>query len=138
MTRPATEQDIHDLAQAMPGVTVTPTGPGLPVYQVSRKSFVFFRSARPDALDPDTGERLTDVVVFWVPDAGTKEALVAEDGPFFTTPHFNGHPSVLLRLAHLGRLDRDELAEIVADAWLARAPKRAAAKWLAEQEAGRS
>lgn len=138
MTVPATEQDIHDLATAMPGVTIVPTGAGLPVYQVSRKSFVFFRGARPDALDPDTGERLTDVVVFWVPDPGTKEALVAGDGPFFTTPHFDGHPSVLLRLAHLDQLDRDELAEIVADAWLARAPKRAAARWLAEREADRS
>ena len=61
------------------------------------------------------------------------EALVADPStPFFTTPHFNGHPSVLLRGCRIGELDRDELAEIVYDAWLARAPKRLAQQWLDE------
>jgi hypothetical protein len=52
--------------------------------------------------------------------------------PFFTTPHFDGHLSVLLRAAHLDRLSREELAEIVQDAWLSRASHRRRERWLAE------
>lgn len=134
MDRPATEQDIHDIAQSLPGVVRLTHAGDLPIYQVRRKSFVFFRGARPDARDPVTGDRLTDVVCFFVPGEDDKHALVESDGPFFTTPHFDGHLSVLLRLAHLGQLSRTELAEIITDAWLARAPKRLAAQWLAEHQ----
>ena len=60
-----------------------------------------------------------------------KHALVQDEtSPFFTTPHFNGHLSVLLRASRIGELTRDELAEVVQDAWLARASKRRAAAWL--------
>ena len=101
------------------------------VYQVSRRSFVFFRTPRPDAVDPGTGERYDDVIVFWVESEEAKQAMVLDAStPFFTTPHFDGHPSVLLRAAHLGRLSRDELAEVVQDAWLARASRTAARRWL--------
>jgi hypothetical protein len=135
MTR-ATVDDVHELARSMPGATVYPGGPKT-VYQVSSRSFVFFRTPRPDAFDPDTGERYDDVIVFWVASEEDKQALVLDEStPFFTTPHFNGHPSVLLRGSRIGELDRDELAEIVYDAWLARAGKRAAAAWLAERELG--
>jgi len=128
----ATVQDVHDLAGGMPGTEVV-VGAST-VYQVRRKSFVFFRSPRPDAVDPETGERYDDVIVFWVGSEADKEALVADaSSPFFTTPHFDGHPSVLLRGCRVGELDRDELAEVVHDAWLARAPKRMAAAWLAER-----
>lgn len=130
-SRKARIQDVHDLALAMPGVTVYDDK--VFVYQVSRRSFVFFRNPRPDAFDPDTGERYDDVIVFWVESLADKEALVQDEStPFFTTPHFKGHPSVLLRGAHIGRLTRDELAEVVTDAWLARAGVRARTKWLAE------
>ena len=99
-----------------------------------RRSFLFFRGPRPDAVDPDTGERLTDVVVFWVADEAEKQAILADESlPFFTTPHFKGHTSVLLRESRVGELDRDQLAEFVYDAWLARAGKRAAKAWLAER-----
>ncbi|MFL6002735.1 MAG: MmcQ/YjbR family DNA-binding protein [Nocardioides sp.] len=128
----ATVADVHALAQSMPG-TERAEGSTV-VYQVRRKSFVFFRNPRPDAFDPETGERYDDVIVFWVASDGDKQALVADEStPFFTTPHFNGHPSVLLRGCRVGELDREELAEIVYDAWLARAPKRLAAGWLAER-----
>jgi hypothetical protein len=127
----ATVADVHELASSMPG-TQRAEGNTV-VYQVRRKSFVFFRNPRPDAFDPETGERYDDVIVFWVASDADKQALVADEStPFFTTPHFNGHPSVLLRGCRVGELDRDELAEIVYDAWLARAPKRLAAAWLAE------
>ena len=131
MTR-ATVDDVHEIARGMPGATVTedPT-----VYQVSGRSFIFFRTPRPDAFDPDTGERYDDVIVFWVASEEDKQALVLDEStPFFTTPHFNGHASVLLRGSRIGELDRDEFAEVVYDAWLSRAGKRAASKWLAERE----
>nr|MBA2774675.1 hypothetical protein [Nocardioidaceae bacterium] len=85
----------------------------------------------------ETGERYDDVVVLWVESEADKEALVADEStPFFTTPHFNGHTSVLLRTCRIGQLSRDELAEVVYDAWLARASPTAARKWLADHPAG--
>ncbi len=131
---PATAQDVHDLAASMPHVTVVAGGSGNPVYQVGGKSFVFFRTPRPDAVDPDTGERYQDVIVFWVPDEQDKFALVQDpDLPFFTTPHFDGHRSVLVRASRLGELTRSQLAEIVEDAWLSQASKRRGEQWLASR-----
>jgi hypothetical protein len=136
-SRRANLADLHELAASMPGVTVVRGTTGNEVYQVSRRSFVFFRNPRPDAFDPQTGERYADVVVLWVTDEGEKQALVADEStPFFTTPHFDGHPSVLLRTSRIGELSRDELAEVVYDAWLARASPTAARKWLAEHGVG--
>jgi hypothetical protein len=82
---------------------------------------------RPDAVDRDTGERLDDVMMFRVADEGVKQALLAEpSGAWFTTPHFNGWPAILVRLTDLDRLSRDELEEVIVDAWLCQAPKRVA------------
>lgn len=132
--RPATEADIHRVALGMPFTTVEQTGPGRPVYQVGRKSFVFFRSPRPDAFDAATGERYDDVVVFWVAGEAEKQGLVQDPStPFFSTPHFDGHPSVLLRLSRIAELSRAELTEVVEDAWLARASQRRRTEWLRSQ-----
>ena len=118
----------------MPNATVLHGPAGNPVYQVGGKSFVFFRTARPDAVDPATGERYTDVIVFWVESDEAKEALVRDPRtPFFTTPHFDGHLSVLLRASRIGELTAQELAEVVQDAWLSRASRSRAAAWLAEK-----
>lgn len=115
----------------MPHVTVEHGTLGNPVYQVGKKSFVFFRNPRPDATDPDTGERYHDVIMFWVPSESDKLALVQDDSvPFFTTAHFDGHPSVLVRASRLGELTFKELAETVQDAWLSRASRRRAETWL--------
>ncbi|MFI5782097.1 MmcQ/YjbR family DNA-binding protein [Nocardia sp. NPDC051570] len=131
MARRARVADVHDLAAALPHVTVERGPAGNPVYQVGRKSFIFFRTPRPDAVDPETGERFADVIVFWVPSESDKLALVQDsDSPFFTTPHFDGHLSVLLRGAHIGRLDLDELREVVQDAWLSRASAARARRFL--------
>jgi hypothetical protein len=129
--RPARIEDVHELALAMPHVTVEYGSGDNPVYQVGRKSFIFFRNPRPDAVDPVTGERYPDVIVFWVETEADKRALV-QDGtnPFFTTAHFDGHPSVLLRASRVGELTRGELAELIQDAWLSRASARRAAVWL--------
>lgn len=130
-SRPARIEDVHELALAMPHVTIYPGTEDRPVYQVGGKSFVFFRTPRPDAVDPETGERYPDVIVFWVASEDDKQALVQDEtSPFFTTAHFNGHLSVLLRGSRIGELTRDELAEIVQDAWLSRASARRAAAWL--------
>ena len=129
-SRPATVEDLHALAQAMPHTTVEAGPSGNEVYQVGRRSFVYFRTPRPDAVDPVTGERYADVVVIWVPDETDKAALIAQPGsPFFSTPHFDGHPSVLLRTSRLGELTLAQLGEVVEDAWLSRASARRAAQW---------
>ena len=121
----------------MPHVTVHPGTEHKPVYQVGGKSFVFFRSSRPDAFDPDTGQRYDDVIVFWVPDEGEKLAMVQEESsPFFTTPHFDGHLSVLLRASRIGEISYAELAEVVQEAWLCRASARRRAAWLAQHPPG--
>lgn len=135
--RPATVEDVHEIAMSMPHVTVVRGGGGNPVYQVGGKSFIFFRNPRPDAVDPDTGQRYSDVIVFWVASEADKEALIQDPGsPFFTTSHFNGHPSVLARASRLREISRDELAEVIQDAWLARASSRRASAWLAEHGLG--
>jgi hypothetical protein len=132
-SRKARVADVHEVALGMPHVTVEQGGAENPVYQVGGKSFVFFRTPRPDAFDPDTGERYDDVIVIWVPSADDKLALVSdESNPFFTTPHFNGHPSVLVRASRIGELTRQELTEVIQDAWLSRASKRRATTWLEE------
>ena len=130
--RRARIEDVHELALAMPHVTVYDPDKPNPVYQVGGRSFIFFRNPRPDAFDPETGERYDDVIVFWVASEVDKDALVLDEStPFFTTPHFDGHSSVLLRGSRVGELAYDELAEVVQDAWLSRASKRRAADWLA-------
>ena len=134
MARPrrARVADVHETAASMPGAKRVDEGKA--VYQVSGRSFVFFRNPRPDAVDPETGERYDDVIVFWDADEGAKREILADGSlPFFTTPHFDGHPSVLLRESRIGELDRDQLVETVYDAWLARASKTAAKKWLTER-----
>ena len=123
--------DVHELAIGMPYVTVGHGPQGNPIYQVGGKSFVFFRNPRPDAVDPDTGERYPDVIMFWVTSEADKQALVQDQGsPFFSTPHFDGHPSVLVRGSRIGELTVRELAEVIQDAWLARASSARAAAWL--------
>ncbi|HEY5787367.1 MAG TPA: hypothetical protein VIT65_21595 [Microlunatus sp.] len=130
--RRATADDVHDLAESMPHAKVIHGPKGNPVYQVGGKSFVFFRTPRPDAVDPDTGQRYDDVIMIWVGSEADKLALVEDsDSPFFSTEHFDGHPSVLIRAGRLGELSYAELAEIVQDAWLAQASTRRGQQWLA-------
>src|SRR5690348_11782688 len=133
-TRRARLADVHELAMRMPHVTIWPGSQGNPIYQVGGKSFIFFRTPRPDAVDPVTGERYKDVIVFWVESEADKQSLVDdEDSPFFTTPHFNGHRSVLLRAKDLAAVSYAELREVVQDAWLSRASVTRAKAWLKTQ-----
>jgi len=126
--------DLDELALALPQATKEVSEDGRPTYLVHGKMFCFHRGRRPDAVD-ENGERLDDVLVFRVPDLDVKELLLADDrSVFFTTPHWKGYAAVLMRIPDLARLDRDELKDLVEEAWLTRAQKRVAKAWLAEQE----
>ena len=131
----ATMADLDELALAMPQATKELSDDGRPAYFVHGKMFCFHRGRRPDAVDADTGERLSDVLMFRVADLGEKEVMLADNrGVFFTTPHFNGYPAVLMRIPTLKRIDREELRDLVVESWLTRAQKRVAKAWLAENE----
>jgi len=127
--------DLDELALELPQATKELSDDGRPVYKVHGKLFCFHRGRRPDAVDGD-GERLDDVLMFRVADLDVKELLLSDSrGIYFTTPHFKGYAAVLVRIPELERLDRDELRDLVAEAWLTRAQKRVAKAWLAAQEA---
>lgn len=129
----ATLADLDDLALSLPHATKELSDDGRPSYLVHGKFFCFHRSRRRDAVDPETGERLDDVLVFRVEDLGVKELMLADDrGVFFTTPHFDGYAAVLMRIPDLARIEREELRDVVVEAWLTRAQKRVAKAWLSE------
>jgi hypothetical protein len=128
-------RDLDELALAMPGTVREDAADGRPSYLVNGKMYCFHRSRRPDAVDPDTGERLDDVLMFRVADLEEKELLLSDPGGvLFTTPHFNGYPAVLLRIRDLKRVSRADLRDLVVDAWMTRAPKRVAKAWLETYE----
>lgn len=141
MARPgkAKVTDLHECAAALPEVARDPAdtaSPDRPSYSVRGKAFVIFRAPRKEPVDPATSAPYPDVVALYC-SASDKEALVGDPGsPFFTTPHWNGYNAVLLLERDVERLRVDELREVVADAWQARAPRRLAAALLAEQERG--
>ena len=130
-----TMADLDELALALPETTRELSEDGRPSYLVHGKMFCFHRSRRPDAVDPETGERLDDVLMFRVDGVEEKELILADDrGVYFTTPHFRGYPAVLVRIPDLARIDREELRELVVGAWLTRVQKRVAKAWLADQD----
>jgi hypothetical protein len=129
-----TMSDLDELALALPHATKEVTDDGRPAYLVHGKLFCCHRGRRRDAIDSETGERLDDVLMFRVADLGAKELLLADSRRvYFTTAHFDSYPAVLIRIPDLARLDRDELHDLVAEAWLTRAQKRVARAWLEEQ-----
>jgi hypothetical protein len=130
----ATMADLDDLGLAMPQTTKEVSEDGRTAYRVHGKLFCCQRGRRPDAVDAETGERLGDVLMFRVADLDEKQLLLSDDrGLLFTTPHFDGYPAVLMRIRDLARIDRDELRDMVAEAWLTRALMRVEMAWLGEQ-----
>lgn len=125
----ATWDDVRRIALALPETDEHPSHGGAPAWRVRKKGFVWERPLRKADLlalgdDAPDGHPLGAHVA----DLGVKEALIADDpAVFFTTPHFNGYPAVLVRL---DRIAVAELEELVVDAWLARAPKRLAKEYL--------
>ena len=125
---------MHDLAAAMPHVKRIEGPKGNAVYQVGGKSFVFFRTPQPDAVDPLTGTKYDDVIMLWVGSEEDKLALTQDArSPFFTTDRFDDHPSVLVRGSRIKEIGMTELTELIADAWLSRASPRRAKAWLDSQ-----
>ena len=124
----ATWDDVQRLALALPE-TSEDISRGNRHWNVHGKLFVWERPLRgtdraalgdaaPDG--PILGAR--------VEHTGAKEALLADpSGVFFTTPHFDGYPAILVELDRIGV---EELEEVVVEAWLNRAPKRVAAAYL--------
>ncbi len=129
--------DLDELALGLPETTKELSADGRPSYLVAGKMFCCHRSQRKDAIDEQTGERMDDVLLLRVPELELKEVLLEDGrGIFFTTPHFRGYPAVLLRIPSLPDLRREELSDLVEDAWLSRAPRRVAKAWLAAQAPG--
>jgi hypothetical protein len=120
----ATWDDVRRIALALPE-TNEQSARGVPRWRVKDKGFVWERPLRRADLAA-LGEPAPVGPIFaaHVPDVGVKEALIADDpGVFFTTPHFDGYPAILVRL---DRIAASDLAELITEAWLSRAPKRLA------------
>jgi hypothetical protein len=125
----ATWNDVRRIALALPE-TSEQLSRGLPQWRVKDKGFAWERPlgrADIDALGDDapTGP----ILAARVADIGVKMALLADDPDvFFTIPHFDRYPAILVRL---DRIVSTELDELIVEAWLARAPKRLAKEYLA-------
>ena len=124
----ATWDDVQRLALALPESTER-VSRELRQWRVKDKLFVWERPLRRSDLEA-LGDDAPDgpILGVRVEHLGAKEALLADDsGVFFTTPHFEGYPAVLVRLDLIALEDLDE---VVAEAWLARAPKRLAKAYI--------
>jgi len=131
MTRWACADDIHEICMALPEVELGTSWGDRPTYKVRGKGFLLHRPPPRTAVDPRTGEMYDDLLVINTPSAAEKEALVADESlPFFTIDHFRGYNAVLVQQSRLGESDRDELAEVITDAWLAKAPRSLARTFL--------
>lgn len=131
--RVATWQDVRRIALALPEVTESGFGQaGGAGWRVRDKGFVWERPLRKRDLEELGADAPTgDILGAHVPDLGAKEALIASNpGVYFATSHFEGYKAVLVRL---DRIDVTELEELVAEAWLCRAPKRLAKEYLGAQ-----
>jgi hypothetical protein len=103
-----TEEDVRQIALSFPGAYEHESYGGRPSWRSKPRTFAWIRD-EPDAL------------VAWVDSLQDKEALIASDpGKFFTTPHYDGHAVVLIRLE---AVDVDEVAELLTDSWRVRAPR---------------
>lgn len=125
----ATWEDVRRIALALPETGERPSHDGIAAWRVKDKMFVWERPLRRSDLEA-LGDAAPDgeILGVRVPDVGAKEALIADNPAiYFTTPHFNGYPAVLVRLDVIGV---DELEELIVEAWLTRAPKRVASVYL--------
>ena len=124
----ATWDDVRRLVLALPGTTEDSSGPTVS-WRVKDKSLAWERPLRRGDIEA-LGDAAPDgpILAVRVADVGVKEALVGDDPSiYFTTPHFNGYPAVLVRLEEISS---EELNELLVEAWLSRAPKRLAKEYL--------
>ena len=131
MTRRASADDIDEICMGLPEVEFGTSWGDRPTYKVRGKGFVLHRAPHRTAIDPETGEPFDDLLVITTPTEVEKRALVDDDRlPFFTIDHFNGYNAVLVQLSRLGEMDREELVEIITEAWATKAPKPLARKYF--------
>ncbi|GIJ44220.1 hypothetical protein Val02_11060 [Virgisporangium aliadipatigenens] len=125
----ASWEDVREIGLGLPETEETESREGNRVLTVRGKGFVWERPLRrADLAALGDAAPAGPVLCAHVPDVGAKEALIADDpATFFTTPHFNGFPAVLVRL---DVITLDELREVTVEAWLAKAPKRLAKTYL--------
>jgi hypothetical protein len=124
----ATWDDVRRLALALPE-TAEKVSREQRQWRVKDRLFVWERPLRRADLEA-LGDDAPDGPILGarVEHLGAKESLLADDpGVFFTTPHFDGYAAVLVRL---DLIELEELEEVIAEAWLARAPKRLAKAYL--------
>jgi hypothetical protein len=129
----ATWDDVSSIAAALPETVEMGGADDLLSWKVRNKAIAWDRPLRKSDREA-LGDATPDgpILGVWVPDLNTKEALLAEDpAVYFTTPHFNGYPAVLVRL---GEIDVAQLRDLLEESWLGRAPKRLAAKYLADRD----
>jgi hypothetical protein len=124
----ATWDDVRRIALSLPE-TSERLSHGTPSWRVRDKGFVWERPLRPADLRALGDAAPTgDILGVRVEHLGAKEALLADDpAVYFTTPHFDGYPAVLVQLE---RIDVGELEEVIVDAWLSRAPARVVQAYL--------
>ncbi|HEY3865187.1 MAG TPA: MmcQ/YjbR family DNA-binding protein [Solirubrobacteraceae bacterium] len=123
--------DVHRIALALPEASER-ISRDLRQWRVNEKLFVWERPLRRKEIEA-LGASAPDGPILGarVEHLGAKEALLADDpSVFFTTPHFDGHPSILVRLP---RIALPELDEVIVEAWLCRAPKRLAREYIDTQ-----
>lgn len=131
-----TLDDVREIALALPGVTERPGGhTGGPSWRLPSGQIAWIRG--PSKVDlrqlADLGLEWPEGPVLGVRVASLEEKatlLAAEPDGLFSIPHFDGYPGVLVQL---DTVEKDRLAEIIADAWLVRAPVLVAKQWLAER-----
>jgi hypothetical protein len=129
MSRKARPEDVDEICASLPETELGTSWGDRPTWKVPRgdkgKGFVLHRAPHKSAVDPDTGEMYDDLVVIMTPTEVEKHALVEDQStPFFTIDHFNGYSAVLVQQSRLGEISRDELAEVITDAWATKAPKK--------------
>jgi hypothetical protein len=125
----ATWDDVREIALGLPETDEQSSADGLLAWRVKNKLFTWERPLRKGDLEAlgDAAPK-GPILAARVPDVGAKEALLADDPRvYFTTPHFDGWPAILVRL---DRIARPELEELIVEAWLAQAPKRLAKQYL--------
>ncbi len=123
----ATWDDVRRIVLALPETEERPGDQG--DWRVKGKLVAWERPLRRQDFEA-LGDAAPDgpILAARVPDLGAKEALLADDPDvYFTTPHFDGYPAILVQLDHIAG---DELEELLVEAWLARAPKRLAKAYL--------
>jgi hypothetical protein len=137
VSRPARPEDVDEICASLPETELGTSWGDRPTWKVPRggkgKGFVLYRAPHRTAVDPATGEMYDDLVVITTPTEVEKHALVEDEStPFFTIDHFRGYAAVLVQQSRLGEIGRDELEEIITDAWAAKAPKKLVREHLGE------